>query len=51
VPARKIGSVAGPDDGFDIRLPAASISAPLDAMAKAYFDSIADLMDSPSTGA
>ncbi len=51
VPARKIGSVAGPDDGFDIRLRAASISAPLDAMAKAYFDSIADLMDSPSTGA
>ena len=50
VPARKIGTVAGPGDPFRVTTREASISAPLEAVATAYFGSIAKLMDSPPTG-
>jgi phosphoribosylformylglycinamidine synthase len=50
VPARKIGTVGGSGDGFDVTVRDGSISAPLDTMADAYFDSIARLMDSTPTG-
>jgi phosphoribosylformylglycinamidine synthase len=50
VPARKIGSVAGVDEPFRVTAGKGSIDAPLDALATAYYGSIAQLMDSPPTG-
>jgi phosphoribosylformylglycinamidine synthase len=50
VPARKIGSVRGPADTFDVTVQGASISAALDETATAYFDSLANRMASTPTG-
>lgn len=50
VPARRIGRVGGRDGDFTIEATGASIATPLGAMAASYFDSIANLMDSPPTG-
>jgi len=47
VPARKIGTVRAADDGFDVELPGARISASLADLASAYFDAIPAIMDAP----
>jgi phosphoribosylformylglycinamidine synthase len=47
VPARKIGTVRAADDGFDIELPGARISASLADLASAYFGAIPAIMDAP----
>ena len=50
VPARKIGTVGGPTDDFGIVVRGGSVSTPLGEMATAYFDSLANLMDTTPTG-
>jgi len=50
VPARKIGTVVPADDGFSMKVRGGSISADLSEMATAYFDSIANRMNTTPTG-
>jgi len=50
VPARRIGTVQGPDDDFRISVRGASISARPAEMGAAYFDSLANRMEAPPTG-
>jgi phosphoribosylformylglycinamidine synthase len=50
VPARRIGTVAGPESDFRVTVRGASISTPLGPMATAYFDSISKIMDSTPAG-
>jgi phosphoribosylformylglycinamidine synthase subunit PurL len=47
VAARKIGTVRPAEDGFEIELPAARVSASLADLASAYFDAIPAIMDTP----
>jgi phosphoribosylformylglycinamidine synthase len=50
VPARKIGTVGGPNDQFNVTVRGASISTSLSVMATAYFDSLERRMDTTPTG-
>jgi phosphoribosylformylglycinamidine synthase len=50
VPARRIGSVRGPEDEFRIAVRGGSVSASVDELATAYFDSLAKRMDTTPAG-
>jgi len=51
VPARRIGSVTPASEGFSLTVRGGVVSAPVDRLARAFFDAIPSIMDaSPTTG-
>jgi phosphoribosylformylglycinamidine synthase len=47
VPARRIGRVTSPEEGFTITLGDATVSAPVAALDEAYFGALPRVMDAP----
>jgi len=51
VPARRIGRVVPADRGFTLKVAAGRVTADLETMADAYFETLARVMDTPSSPA